>query len=90
MIYLDTHAVIWLYAGEIDLFPAKAKDAIEASELLISPAVLLELQFLKEIGRIKVSPSKDSRLSGIPDRIAGMRTAVYQHNLAFTKSVVDP
>lgn len=56
MIYLDTHVVVWLYAGDIELLSEPAKEAIEASDLLISPACLLELQFLHEIGRISVKP----------------------------------
>ena len=56
MIYLDTHAVVWLYAGEAERFSKKAVELIEENDLLISPAVLLELQFLKEIKRITADP----------------------------------
>lgn len=56
MMYLDTHVVVWLYAGEVERFPASAADLIEGHDLLISPAVLLELQFLKEIKRITADP----------------------------------
>lgn len=56
MIYLDTHVVVWMYAGELDRIPATVADLVEANELLISPAVLLELQFLKEIKRISTDP----------------------------------
>ena len=51
LIYLDTHAVAWLYAGQTERFPAKVREAVNANEVLISPAVLLELQYLVEIGR---------------------------------------
>lgn len=54
--YLDTHVVVWLYAGEQDRFPASAAGRIEENDLIISPAVLLELQFLKEIKRITADP----------------------------------
>ncbi len=54
MIYLDTHIVVWLYAGEVDLFPGGIRELIEQNEVVISPIVLLELQYLKEIGRIEV------------------------------------
>lgn len=54
--YLDTHVVVWLYAGELDRFPASASGHIEENDLIISPAVLLELQFLKEIKRITADP----------------------------------
>ena len=56
MIYLDTHVVVWLYAGELSRFPSLALDRIEKNDLMISPAVLLELQYLKEIRRIAVDP----------------------------------
>jgi PIN domain nuclease of toxin-antitoxin system len=56
MMYLDTHVVVWLYAGETERLSEKAVELIENNELLISPAVLLELQFLKEIKRITADP----------------------------------
>ncbi len=54
--YLDTHAVVWLYAGELDRFSDPAVELIETHDLRISPAVLLELQFLREIKRISADP----------------------------------
>ncbi|HWM89382.1 MAG TPA: PIN domain-containing protein [Thermoanaerobaculia bacterium] len=51
LIYLDTHATAWLFAGRMDLFPEQARALIEEHDLLISPAVVLELQYLYEIGR---------------------------------------
>ena len=56
MIYLDTHAVVWLYAGEIERFPKAAREAIEEEDLLISPLVLLELQYLRETQRVAEEP----------------------------------
>jgi len=56
MIYLDTHAVVWMYAGEIERFPRTARLAIEAEELLISPLVVLEMQYLRETGRLTEAP----------------------------------
>lgn len=53
MIYLDTHAVVWLYAGRKDLFPSSALDLLEKKDLLISPMVFLELQYLFETHKIK-------------------------------------
>ena len=52
--YLDTHAVVWLYSGDTQRFPVAVRGRIEREELLISPAVLLELQFLHEINRLLV------------------------------------
>lgn len=53
--YLDTHVAAWLYAGRIDLLSRRAANAIEEGELLISPMVVLELQYLRETGRLAVN-----------------------------------
>ena len=57
MIYLDTHAVVWLYAGEAERFTSRGRELIEQNDLLISPVVQLELQMLREIGRIAAPPT---------------------------------
>ncbi|HIP26288.1 MAG TPA: PIN domain-containing protein [Flavobacteriaceae bacterium] len=57
-IYLDTHVVVWLFAGEVNKISNKALDYIEKSELLISPMVVLELEFLHEIGRLNYTHDK--------------------------------
>ena len=51
-VYLDTHVVVWLFSGEINKLSDKAREIIEESELLVSPMVVLELEFLYEIGRL--------------------------------------
>lgn len=51
-IYLDTHVVVWLFSKELNKISKKALELIEDSELLISPMVVLELEFLHEIGRL--------------------------------------
>lgn len=52
LIYLDTHVVAWLYAGQLEAFPSAARDLIEEHDLLISPMVALELDYLYEINRV--------------------------------------
>lgn len=52
MIYLDTHVVVWLYAGLIKQFRPTAVTLINQHDLVVSPIVRLELQYLFEIGRI--------------------------------------
>lgn len=52
MIYLDTHAVVWLYAGLVDKFNRPVRDLMSEQNIAISPAVRLELQFLFEIQRV--------------------------------------
>ena len=51
--YLDTHVVVWLYAGRLDLLPPRVAARIERDDLLVSPAVRLEVQYLHEIGRLR-------------------------------------
>lgn len=51
VIYLDTHVVAWLYAGRSDLLSSLARSLVDGNDLLISPMVALELQYLYEIGK---------------------------------------
>lgn len=53
MIHLDTHVVVWLYAGLVDKLSETAWQLLESEELRISPMVQLELQYLHEIGRLR-------------------------------------
>ena len=53
MIYLDSHIVVWLYAGLVDKFNQPVKTLMNENEVFISPIVRLELQYLYEIQRIK-------------------------------------
>ena len=52
MIYLDTHVAVWLYQGELERFSRALLRHIETADLLVSPIVALELQYLFETGRI--------------------------------------
>jgi PIN domain nuclease of toxin-antitoxin system len=54
--YLDTHVVIWLCENRTGKLSGSALDAINNHDLLISPAVLIELNFLQQIGRVIRSP----------------------------------
>lgn len=58
IIFLDTHAVVWLYSGKTELFSSVALEKLRKCELYISPIVKLELSYLFEIGKIKVNPVK--------------------------------
>lgn len=55
MVYLDTHLVLWLYAGSLDLVSKKVLQVLDENELYISPIVELELQYLRENNKIKKS-----------------------------------
>jgi PIN domain nuclease of toxin-antitoxin system len=54
---LDSHPVVWLYMARRDLFSEAARKAIDEGDPAISPIVILELEFLKEIGRVLVDPA---------------------------------
>lgn len=56
MVYLDTHVVVWLYAGEHARLTRTTRRLIETESLLISPVLLLELALLEETGRIRTRP----------------------------------
>jgi PIN domain nuclease of toxin-antitoxin system len=54
--YLDTQVVVWLCEKKLDRLTPAAVAAIEASDLLVSPMVALELQYLYEIKKILQPP----------------------------------
>ncbi len=58
LIFLDTHVLIWLYAGKLKLFSNLALREIRKSSLCFSPVVKLELRYLYEIGKISEKPDK--------------------------------
>jgi len=58
IIYLDTHVLVRLYLGDADKLSPGAREALETNEILASPAAVLELEFLHEIGRLQPNASK--------------------------------
>jgi PIN domain nuclease of toxin-antitoxin system len=53
VIHLDTHVALWLYAGRLDLLSPTAREALDTDPApTVSPMVLLEIQYLYEIGRV--------------------------------------
>lgn len=56
LIYLDTHVVVWLYAGLTEQFSDAIQELVNDHDLLISPIVRLELQYLYDIKRVSVEP----------------------------------
>lgn len=53
MRHIDTQVAVWLYAGRADRL-APARPHLEGHTLFASPMVHLELQYLHEIGRLRV------------------------------------
>lgn len=58
MTYLDTHVLIRLYLGEAGKLSKAAQDRIEQDDIVVSPAAILELELLHEIGRLDPAASK--------------------------------
>ncbi len=56
--YLDTHVVIWLYQKDEQRISRLGRELIESSDLLVSPMVLLELEYLFETGRTKAKAAE--------------------------------
>ena len=59
--YLDTNVVVWLAQGNLARISPTAQGVLEQANLLISPMVLIELEYLYEVNRIKL-PSRDVQL----------------------------
>ncbi len=55
MIYLDTHVLVHLYFGDAGKLGSSARRAVEKQDLLVSAVVILELELLHEIGRLRPS-----------------------------------
>lgn len=53
MIYLDTHVVALLYAGNADSLSRRVRQSLAGGDVRISPMVAVELQLPYEIGRAK-------------------------------------
>ncbi|MGA2724423.1 MAG: type II toxin-antitoxin system VapC family toxin [Bryobacteraceae bacterium] len=56
-IYADTHVLVWLFYGETGRLGIAARQAIDGNEILASPAAVLEIELLHEIGRMHHSAS---------------------------------
>ena len=56
--YLDTHVALWLGIGAHRKLSRRALAVARKAQLTLSPIVALELDFLYEIGRLRV-PARD-------------------------------
>ena len=52
MIRLDTHVVVWLFAGDVERLSELARTLVESQPAVIPPIVQLELTHLYETGRL--------------------------------------
>jgi len=65
--FLDTHVVAWLYLDAGANLPAPVRALLDRDDLVISPIVELELQYLFEIGR--TAQPAEAILAYLADRI---------------------
>lgn len=54
--FLDTHAAIYLWEGEVDRFGRDSLVLLRESDLFLSPFVRLELAYLKEVQKLIFEP----------------------------------
>lgn len=84
MIYLDTHIVVWLYAGLLEKFSQSIQTMLNENEILISPIVRLELEHLYEIERVK-EPAHGI-VADLADRI-GLRVCEKDFNAVVSQAI---
>ena len=94
MIMLDTHIAIALYEGRTSGLGIAARRAIDRETVTISPAVLLEIELLHEIGRLRVGATPVSMRLGedLSIRVATERfaaVAIEALALGFTRDPFD-
>jgi PIN domain nuclease of toxin-antitoxin system len=94
MIMLDTHIAVAFYDGHGGGFSSEARRALDREAVAISPAVLLELELLHEIGRLRegagaialrLRDQLDIRVAG--DRFVDVTRAAL--SLGFTRDPFD-
>jgi len=91
---LDTHIAVALYEGRTGGLGAAAKRAIDRELVTISPAVLLEIELLHEIGRLRVGalPVSEGLAQELSIRVAADRfedVAIEALAVGFTRDPFD-
>jgi len=74
--YLDTQVVVWLCEDNLKRLSNAALDAINDHDLLISPAVLIELNFLYQIKRLIRAPQDLAKTASHADWCESVRPVV--------------
>lgn len=94
-LFLDTHVAVFAYAGDPDLWSPQATHMMDAAtEIWLSPMVILELRYLNESGRIGVGELQivralEHQFGILVDR-DGMGDAIFEAtSLAWTRDPFD-
>jgi PIN domain nuclease of toxin-antitoxin system len=69
-VYVDTHVLVRIFQGEKEKLSSDARHALGNHDLLVSPAAILEIELLHEIGRLRVSAE---RMLAILEADVGLR-----------------
>lgn len=93
-LHLDTHVLVWLYAGEHHRFPDTLRDRLNVDRLCFSPMARLELGYLHEIGKITEPPDKivaelASSMGLLPDSQPFSRVIAEAERATFTRDPFD-
>ena len=94
VVHLDTHVVIWLYSGLLNLVPPRVVFTINENSLRISPIVALEIQYLYETKRITIPADTiledlDLRIGLRMDRLSFARVVRQSLNEVWTRDPFD-
>ncbi len=94
VIHLDTHAVVWLAAGEVGRFAPFVQPLIQQRGCAVSPMVRMELDYLHDIGRIKVPGGEilddlRSKIGLVVDQTAFESIVVEARKLIWTRDPFD-
>lgn len=91
---LDTHIAVALYEGKIGGLSARARHMLDADELTLSPAVVLELELLHEIQRLRFDAkhllgalAQDFGVTIAPDKFSAV--ALHSLSMSFTRDPFD-
>jgi PIN domain nuclease of toxin-antitoxin system len=94
LIHVDTHVLVWLYAGNTARFPAEAQQRLEDAQIVASPMAVLELQYLHEIKRVsepaaRVVQDLTAKIGLQVDDLSFRELIANAEHLAFTRDPFD-
>jgi PIN domain nuclease of toxin-antitoxin system len=84
---MDTHVLVWVGQGDDQELSPAAFQALDENDIVVSPAVVLELEFLRQIGRLRLSPEK--LLEQLESQI-GLRVCDLQFQEVVSQALRDP
>jgi PIN domain nuclease of toxin-antitoxin system len=94
LIHVDTHVLVWLYAGDVGRFPPEAQQHLEDAQIVVSPMAVLELQYLHEIKRVsepagRVVQDLTAKIGLQVDDVSFRELIASAEHLGFTRDPFD-